>query len=210
MLPMLKSLQEKLFLRKHLSQQLTSVPLRKYFNERYSIEIGLHSYGCFDVGRIAKGTKIGRYCSFANSSVIFNGNHGMEFISLHPYLYNTKLGCVERETIIRNKCIIEDDVWVGHSAIILPNVEIIGRGAVVGAGAVVTRNIPPYAVVVGNPAKVIRYRFSEYIIRGIEESKWWDMAPSELKVLMNERPDMIFRPANYFSDKYQSFQESYG
>jgi virginiamycin A acetyltransferase len=199
MFSMLKSLQDKWFLRKHLSQQLTSEPLRCFFKEHYSIVVGLHSYGCFDVSRIPRGTKIGRYCSFANSAVIFNGNHGLDFLSLHPYFYNVQLGCVNHETITRNNCTVEDDVWIGHSAIILPNVRLIGRGAVVGAGAVVTRNVPRYAIVAGNPAKIVRYRFSESVIESIEATEWWNMSLVELKGFIKDQSNMVFRPSDYFA-----------
>jgi len=65
-------------------------------------------------------------------------------------------------------------VWVGQNVIILASVDIIGDGAVIGAGAVVTKNVPDFAVVVGNPGKVIKYRFSQETIEKIKNEKWWD------------------------------------
>ncbi|MEO8038338.1 MAG: CatB-related O-acetyltransferase [Betaproteobacteria bacterium] len=160
----------------------------------------MYSYGCFDPGRIAKGTTIGRYCSFAHQTYIFNGNHGIDFLSLHPYLYNVALGCVQTETIQRSRCVVEDDVWVGHAALVLPSVTSIGRGAVIGAGAVVTKNVPRYAIVAGNPARIIRFRFSDEIIEKIERTQWWRCSLDQLKDLIVEQPRLVYRPAAFFAD----------
>jgi virginiamycin A acetyltransferase len=195
---MFMSLRDKLFLRRHLKNQFTSQELREFYRERYAIDVGMYSYGCFDSSRIARGTTIGRYCSFAKNTHILNGNHGLEFLSLHPYLFNVSLGCVETETIKRTQCSVEDDVWVGHCATILPSVSHVGRGAVIGAGAVVTRDIPRYAVVVGNPGRIIRYRFSDEIIEQIETTKWWEMNREELVALIRSNPTMVYHPNEYF------------
>lgn len=197
---MLDSVREKLFLRRHLRDQFASQPLRGFFKAKYAIDVGLYSYGCFDPQRIARGTVIGRYCSFSDTCRVLNGNHGVGFISLHPYLYNTSLGFVESETIVRTRCVIEDDVWIGHAATILPSVSSIGRGAAIGAGAVVTKNVAPYAIVAGNPARVIRSRFSEKTIDQIERSRWWMLSAQELKLLISDNPEMIFKPEQYFSE----------
>jgi virginiamycin A acetyltransferase len=178
--------------------EFRSKRLREIFLEKYQIDIGMYSYGCFDQNRIPRGTLIGRYCSFAKTAVIFNGNHGLDFLTTHPYLYNTNLGLVINETIKRNRCVVSDDVWIGHNAIILPQVGSIGRGAVIGAGAVVTKNVPAYAVVAGNPAKLIKYRFSPKVIEKIESTEWWKNEEWELKELMKFKPDLVYRPANYF------------
>ncbi|MBR6646045.1 MAG: CatB-related O-acetyltransferase, partial [Clostridia bacterium] len=76
--------------------------------------------------------------------------------------------------------IIGNDVWIGHSALILEGVKI-GDGAIVGAGAVVTKDVPPYSIVVGVPAKVIKYRFSENEIAKLSELKWWDQSVEWIK-----------------------------
>ena len=74
------------------------------------------------------------------------------------------------------------DVWIGRSAIILPGVSI-GDGAVVGAGAVVTKDVPAYAVVVGNPARVIRYRFSDALVARLRAVQWWTLNEERLRIL---------------------------
>ena len=70
-------------------------------------------------------------------------------------------------------------MWIGRSAIVLPGVEI-GNGAVVGAGAIVTKSVPPYAIVAGNPARIVRYRFSEDIVRRLGASQWWSLDEAQL------------------------------
>ena len=72
-----------------------------------------------------------------------------------------------------DKTIIGNDVWVGYGATILRGVNI-GNGAIIGAGAVVTKDVPPYAVVAGVPAKIIRFRFDDNKIDSLQKSNWWD------------------------------------
>jgi virginiamycin A acetyltransferase len=189
---------QRLRLRKLLRDEFESVELRRFFIDRYGISIGLYSYGCFDPTRIPKNTQIGRYCSFAPTAYVFNGNHGLSFLSLHPYLYNPALAVVERETIERSICVFEDDVWVGHNAIVLPSVHRVGRGAVIAAGAVVTRDVPPYAVVAGNPATVKRYRFEPNVISQIEMTRWWTLGREELARWVKQKPELVYGPQRYF------------
>ena len=130
--------------------------------------------------------KIGRYCSIANNVVVASGNHPMNYVSQHPMFYSIekqngytyiKKQCFEERIYVdkenRFDVIIGNDVWIGNGAIILGNIKI-GDGAVIGAGAVVTRNIPSYAVVGGVPAKIIKYRFNNDIIKELLNDKWWN------------------------------------
>ena len=75
---------------------------------------------------------------------------------------------------------VGNDVWIGHGVTIVSSCEKIGNGAVIGAGSVVTKDVPPYSIVTGVPAKVIKYRFSEEIINALEDSCWWKLQPEEL------------------------------
>lgn len=154
------------FLRKILikitnKNQLESITLRKIYKKIYNIDVGMYSYGCFNFPDIPINTKIGRYCSFGPGIKIFNANHPSEYIFLHPYMYNVALGMVKEEPFTRTKLEIGNDVWIGANTIILPSVKNIGNGVIIGAGTIVTKDIPDFAIVVGNPGKIIKYRFSK-------------------------------------------------
>ncbi len=167
--------------------QMYSETLRRIFFDYYQIKVGMYIYGgCFNAALIAQNTEIGRYCSFARGVCVFNGNHPLDFKSTHPFFYNPQFGFVTEEKIPRGKLIIGNDVWIGRNAIILPSVEHIGDGAVIGAGAVVTKDVPDFAVMGGNPAKIIKYRFSEETISRIRASEWWNKDIEELKGNLDE------------------------
>ena len=102
---------------------------------------------------------IGSYCSIAPGvEFLLGGEHQINSISTYPF--KVKMFGVEREAGTKGNIVINDDVWIGRDAIICGGVTI-GQGAIVAAGAVVTKNIEPYAIVGGNPAHLIRYRFEE-------------------------------------------------
>lgn len=179
-------------------EQQTSLALR----ERYrtlGVEVGLYSYGCFDLARVPAGVTVGRYCSFAPTAQIFLRNHGIDFIGLTAFLYNETLGVVSDNMMPQARMAIGDDVWIGHNAILLPQVGQVGRGAVIAAGAVVTRPVPAYAIVAGNPARVVRMRFDEPTIAMIEATKWWELDTTQLRALVERQPDLVFRPAQHFA-----------
>lgn len=177
-----------------LRDELESQGLRQKFAAQ-GISAGLYSYGCFDSSRINPGVSIGRYCSFSDSCMIFTRNHGIDFIGLTAYLYNSQLGVVKADTIAYGTCVIGDDVWIGHNAVILPSVHTIGRGAVIGAGAIVTRPVGAYEVVAGNPARLMRKRFADDVILKIEATEWWLKNPDELRIMASEHPDLVFSPS---------------
>ena len=138
-----------------------SVTIRNIFTKYHQVNIGMYSYGgCFTPGYLPEGTQVGRYCSFASEFAILNGNHPARFKSLHPFFYNPVFGYVNSLLITRTKLVIENDVWIGARFIVLPGCSHIGKGVIIGAGSVVTKDIPDYAVVGGNPAKVLKYRKS--------------------------------------------------
>lgn len=180
-----------------LKDELTSEKLRIRFRAM-GVEVGLYSYGCFDISRVPSGVTIGRYCSFSSSSQVFLRNHGVNFIGLTAYLYNETLGVVDRSMVEPTCLSIGDDVWVGHNSVLLPGVHEVGRGAVIAAGAVVTKPVPAYAVVAGNPARVIRMRFDERTITEIEKTRWWEWDLSEMKKMILQRSMMIYDPVKYF------------
>lgn len=128
-------------------------------------------------------TNIGCFTSIANQVVIGGASHPMNWAGMSPVFYagrdsiNTKFSEYLLDTPPNTT--IGNDVWIGRSAIILSGVNV-GNGAVVGAGAVVTKDIPAYAIVAGNPAKIIRYRFDENIIHALENINWWHLDKNEL------------------------------
>jgi virginiamycin A acetyltransferase len=187
--------------RRFQADEFVDLKIRALFKARYNIEVGLYSYGCFDRGRVDPNTRIGRYCSFSRTAVVLNRNHGVEFLAMTPYLYNANLGVVERDAFDYERCEIGDDVWLGHNAIVTPSARRIGRGAVLAAGAVVTKDVAPYAIVAGSPAVEIRRRFTPQIIEAIEGTRWWEWDVSELAERLKREPDMVLRPAVYFEEQ---------
>lgn len=174
------------------TNEMESRKLRELFVRRYNIDVGLYTYGCFDQRRMNRNMTVGRYCSFAPTSYWYNANHGLDFLALHPYLYNPRLGVVTDERVERAHLTVGDDSWIGHGAVILPSTLEIGRGAVVAASSVVTRPVPAYAVVAGNPARVIRYRFGSETQEALEASRWWLLEKDELKNLISRYPGAIY------------------
>ena len=130
--------------------------------------IGEYTY----IGRnclISRAT-IGRYCSIGNNVSIGPGEHRLNRISTSSFLYDHKVDWYSELT--REDVNIGNDVWIGTDSIIRRGVTI-GNGAVVGANSFVNKDVPPFAIVAGNPAKIIRYRFDEKKIKEIQDSKWW-------------------------------------
>lgn len=131
-------------------------------------------------------TSIGSFCSIGPNCQIGVGIHPSSiFVSTSPVFYSTLHQCnisfVKKNFFQETKkIIIGNDVWIGTNTIILDGVHI-GDGAIVGANSVVTKDIPDYAIVVGSPARIIKYRFSEKNISIIKNSFWWEWDIEELK-----------------------------
>lgn len=160
--------------------------LRRIYSSYHGISIGMYSYGgCFSQENIQPGTEIGRYCSFANNVYIYTRNHPYTCKSTHPFFYNASLKIVDKDLIPYSRMIIGNDVWIGMNVIILPSVSYIGDGVVIGAGSIVTKNVPPYAIMAGNPAKVIKYRFDQDRIDQLLKEKWWNKNIDELRKDIN-------------------------
>lgn len=159
---------------------LYSITIRRIFSLYHGIEIGMYSgKSMFTLGNFQKGTKVGRYCSIYDSVRAFDANHPMNTKSTHAFFYNPDLGYVDKDLLKRTRLTIGSDVWMGHNVILLPAVTSIGHGAVIGAGSVVHQDVPPYSVVVGNPARIIRYRFTPKKIKELLEEKWWERSFGE-------------------------------
>ncbi len=162
-------------------QGFYSVTIRKILSKYHGVNVGMYTQGpCYSAENFLPGTTIGRYCSIYPTVMQFSGNHPMNTKSTHSFFYNPTLGYAKNDIISRSRLTIGNDVWCGHNAIILPGVTSIGDGAVIGAGSVVNQNVPAYAVVVGNPARVVRYRFSESTIKELRDSRWWEKSIEDL------------------------------
>ncbi len=168
--------------------QVWSQSFRQLIKFYYGIEIGAYSYGpCLKPGRLPAGTRIGNYCSLGPNIQVFRRNHPLHFASLHPFFFNSRLGVVERDSIEleqQNPLNIMHDVWIGADTIITPGCHYIGIGAVVAAGAVLTKDVSAYTVVGGNPAKFIKKRFTEEVCSELLRSCWWKCELSELLPVM--------------------------
>jgi len=164
-----------------------SQTLRKIFEDYHKVKIGMYTHGgCFVPYQFDQYTTIGRYCSIARKVRISNRNHPMDFKSTHAMFCISRFGLCEKDLVHHIPLEIGHDVWIGHNAIIMPHVKTINTGAVIGAGAVVNKDIPPYAVVVGNPARVVRYRFSNKTIEELLASRWWEKSIEEIKPHLKE------------------------
>ena len=172
-------------------------------NSFFAGEIGYGSYigsNCTIYGNI------GGFCSIADRVNVVVGNHPTRsFISTHPAFFSTKQQAgftfVDEQRYEETRysnghdlISIENDVWIGYGAMIFSGVTI-HNGAVVAAGSIVTKDVPPYAIVAGVPAKIIRYRFTEDQIKKLEALKWWDKSPVWIK-----------ENAKYFDDIDQNLE----
>ena len=161
--------------------QKVSESLRVYIKRKYKTYVGMFTYGgCFsEEFNVGGEVIIGKYCSFAKNVHYYGANHPLGCASMSPYFYNKSFG-LDVIDIQRSTLTIGNDVWIGANAIITCKCCKIGNGAVIGAGSIVTKDVPPYAVVAGNPAKLLRYRFKQNIIDKLEQSSWWELTPEEL------------------------------
>lgn len=120
---------------------------------------------------------IGNYCSIATSVHIGGEEHAFSDFSTSDFLSNQN----DAETMTY----IGNDVWIGAQCYIRMGITI-GDGAVVGANSFVNKDVPPYAIVAGSPAKIMKYRFDDVTISKIQQSKYWDYTPKKAKEIINE------------------------
>lgn len=136
-----------------------------------------------DVDRLV----IGRYCSIGSGAVFImcgNQGHRADWVTTYPFYFTPDLyKGAENGYLAKGDTVVGNDVWIGTEAMIMPGITI-GDGAVIASRAVVTRDVPPYAVVGGNPAKLIRMRFSEEEIALLLETKWWEKDIETVKRLI--------------------------
>ena len=173
----------------------------------FNSTIGKYTY--IQRGSTIGNATIGSFCSIAEGVKIGLGVHPIsEFVSTHPFCYGSNrvhhLNLNRRRSFF-NKYFPESvpvsighDVNIGVNAIVLDGVSI-GNGAVIGAGSIVTKNVPPYSVVCGSPAKIIKKRFSDEMILSLEGIKWWDFDEEML-----QSDILLFSDVRAFIKKFEA------
>lgn len=170
--------------------------------KKYNWEIGNHTYGTpFVMDSGISNLKIGKFCSIAPGVNIILGNHITNTASTYPFSSLKTFWPGARKNSIadhesKGDVNIGNEVWIGSNATIMPGVKI-ADGAVIAANSVVTKDVKPYSIVGGNPAKLIRMRHSDEIIEALLQIKWWDWSDEEvdnnIKYLMSDINEFVVR-----------------
>jgi virginiamycin A acetyltransferase len=156
--------------------------------EEYGWQIGDHSYGRpVIIDEQYSMLEIGRFCSIGPNVTIVLGNHRTDLVTTYPFKTLAHLwpeaATGEDDHVARGDVVIHDDVWIGANTLIRSGTEI-GHGAVIGGHAVVSGVVPPYAIMAGNPARVVRYRFDETTIARLLAIAWWNWDETRLRRLL--------------------------
>ncbi|WP_417904564.1 CatB-related O-acetyltransferase [Candidatus Tisiphia endosymbiont of Micropterix aruncella] len=167
-------------------KQVKEIIFLKHFIHNPNIMVGDYTYyhdnqhpeyfernniiGCHECKLI-----IGKFCSIAmrTTFIMDDVNHSMDGFSTYPFFIFENWNNYTPTLDKRRNTVVGNDVWFGANAVIMPGVTI-GDGAMIGAYAVVTKDVPPYSIVAGNPSKIIRKRFSDDTINELVQIKWWD------------------------------------
>lgn len=149
------------------------------------LEVGAMSYIRGESELLNVG-KIGRFCSIGNGVLIgqVRAEHPLHWVTSHPFAHELGEFCYSSK---RAPTVIGHDVWIGRDAMIMEGVSI-GTGAVIAARALVTQDVPPYAIVAGAPARVIRYRHDQTLVAGLLASEWWRLPIKSLLALPLDEP----------------------
>ena len=168
-------------------------PVRIYGNAVLKRNVGVGCFSFINGGTtVFSNTRIGNFCSIGKNCEIGAVDHPIDWLSTSPFQYNMRLhfpDVIDKYDDFHQikvqrplNTAIGHDVWVGSLVIIKKEIHI-GTGAIVAGGAVVVKDVPPYSIVGGVPAKILKYRFSEVIIERLLKSKWWHRNISELNGL---------------------------
>lgn len=167
--------------------QFYSRTARLMMARHYGIVIGSYSYGsCFQIGAFQRGITIGRYVSIGPGVFVYRRNHPTNWLSTHPFFYNTRLGYVRTEKIPLIPLEIGHDVWIGANVIVTPGCSKIGTGSIIGAGSIVTHDVPAFSIYAGAPARPIGQRFSNELCQRIQQSEWWNLSIDQCQPHMGE------------------------
>lgn len=158
-----------------------------------SVEVGVATYGGICVLNDVSSAilKIGSFCSIAEEVVFLLGaDHPTDHVSTYPFKYKL-LHSPKLEAISKGDIVIGDDVWIGYRVTIMSGIHV-GQGAVIAAGSVVTKDVPPYAIVGGVPAKVIKYRFEPETILQLLKVDYSKLSKEEIEKHIND----LYEPLN--------------
>ncbi|USK59573.1 CatB-related O-acetyltransferase [Peribacillus asahii] len=145
------------------------------------------------------GIKIGSFTSIASNVVIQEDYHRYDKVS--SYFMNQNIFKEDSVTdkFSKGPIVIEEDVWIGSNSVVLSGVTI-GRGSIIGAGSIVTKDIPRYSIVAGNPAKVIKRRFPEHVISKLESSRWWEFDIETMRKFKEDFNKNLLEESNIFEE----------
>lgn len=183
---MLYSLKKQLFKRKWRKLNPRNFTNAEDLFDPTLVEVGDYTYGGLRVLTYNKNNKlqIGRFCSIAQEVMfVLSADHYINHISSYPY--KVWIMKEDKEGISKGNITVDDDVWIGFRSTILSGVHI-GQGAVIAAGAVVTKDVPPYSIVAGVPAKVIKYRFKSDMIEELLKIDYQKLSEKEIKDHIDE------------------------
>jgi acetyltransferase-like isoleucine patch superfamily enzyme len=165
----------------------TRIDLSKLHKKDSEYEVGSFTYGkpkIYNWEHKSK-FKIGSYCSVGKEVKIFlDGDHRTDWVTTYPFsALWPEARHITGHPKSKDDVTIGNDVWIANGAVILSGVSI-GDGAVIGAHAVVSKSVPPYAVAVGNPARVVKYRFEDDVIANLLQIKWWNWPTEKIKKIL--------------------------
>jgi chloramphenicol O-acetyltransferase type B len=144
--------------------------------------IARHSFCGYDCTLL--NVDVGAFCSIAGRVIVGGASHPIHFVSTSPVFLShrdsVKSKFSKHDYLPQTRSVIGNDVWIGDGALIKAGV-VVGDGSVIGMGSVVTQDVPPYAIAAGNPARIIRMRFSEDVIAALLKWQWWLLDDEELR-----------------------------
>jgi len=176
-----------------------------------SIEAGLYTYGHGNIRTVTHGSnaklKLCKFCSIAVDQTAFlGGNHRIDWVTTFPFSHTATdtfdVGPIIGHPSTKGDIIIGNDVWLGQGCTLMSGINI-GDGAVIAAHSHVVKDIAPYTLAGGNPARPIKLRFEQRIVDALMELKWWDLEVDVIKTIV---PDLCLEP-NY--DKLQELIQKY-